>query len=180
MKRICAITVVAVFAASAAFAQDQYARTGFYVGLGGTVGVDNFDSGPAEFDASLGLNALGGYRFHPRIAGELQYEWTSGFEGSNNPLEVVGNLFTVNGRVYLLTDRIQPNLLAGIGFLSAEASAFGASIGDTGFAARLGAGVDYYVTENLALALDGSYVFTTGGVDGLDYGSFDWGFRYRF
>jgi hypothetical protein len=165
--------------AGAASAQD-YARPGGYLGLAGTVGVENFSAGPLDFDPSLGFNALGGYRFHPPASAEAQFEWTSAFEASNSPIEIEGRVFTVNGRVHVLTGRIQPNLLAGIGFMNAEASAGGGSADATGFAARLGGGVEFYATEDLAIALDASYVFTTGDVDGLDYASFGWGLRYRF
>ena len=164
-------------------------------------GVDH-----VEADASLGLHTRVGYRFHPRVAAEAHFEWLAGFDvsldsvyrpapGSGTQL-ATADLWTLTGnaRIYLLTGEVQPYLLAGAGMLSAEVTdevdrsvpgSILAGLPDlsdsaSGFAARFGAGFDYYLTENFALNFDASYVLPTGAVEDFDYVSVGWGFQYRF
>lgn len=50
----------------------------------------------------------------------------------------------------------------------------------TDFAARFGAGLDIYLTENIVLSAGVDYVLPTGDVNDLDYVSFGGGGQYRF
>jgi opacity protein-like surface antigen len=54
------------------------------------------------------------------------------------------------------------------------------SVRSTGFAARFGAGIDAYATENFVFTLGADYVFPTGDVKDFDYISVVWGVQYRF
>ena len=45
---------------------------------------------------------------------------------------------------------------------------------------RLGGGLDFYLTENVVITAEGSYLMPTGKLDGLDYYSFGVGLQYRF
>ena len=91
--------------------------------------------------------------------------------------------FTGNVKGYLLTGRVQPFLLAGVGLMQVEAKdtvGVGLSIEEEDFAARFGGGVDFYINPNIAVVIDVGYVLPTGDLDGLDYVSFSGGFQYRF
>jgi opacity protein-like surface antigen len=179
---------LALFATSPALAQsDDYARNGAYLGLAGSVGIfpeleDDLDDVPgvdADVDTGLGLNARAGYRFHPHIAAEAEFEWV------NADIEVSGNdvgdfdtfVGTVNGKAFLLTGRFQPFAMIGIGAMGVRGDG---DSGDSGFAARFGGGLDFYITRNFTAAIDASYVLPTGDVDDFDLVSIGWGFGYRF
>jgi opacity protein-like surface antigen len=172
-----------------------WAQPGFYAGLAGDLAfgtgiedeLEDLSGVPVDVDPSLGLNARAGYRFHPHFAVEGHYEWTSGFDvgasGGPDVLELEGHAFTADAKGYLTTGRWQPFALVGLGFLYGELSdkvGAGFSADETAFAARFGAGFDTYLTENLAVTLDASYVVPTDDLDGFDYVSFGWGFQYHF
>ena len=60
-----------------------------------------------------------------------------------------------------------------------DANAFSSA---SGFSARFGGGVDFYLSErfDFALQMSTSYVLTTGDIDGLDYVSLIFGAQYLF
>lgn len=176
-------------------AQDTtWGQPGFYVGLSGNAAfptgieqeLEDLSGVSVDVDPSLGLHARAGYRFHPHFAAEAHYEWISGFDVSVSGfdvLEVEGHAVTADVKGYLLTGRFQPFAVVGLGTLTGEVSdAVGAgfSTDETDFAARIGAGIDAYLTENLALTLDGSYVMPTGDLEDFNYFSLGWGLQYSF
>ena len=94
----------------------------------------------------FGFTGRAGYRCHPNISFELQFEWLDDFDGTivetqnSDPLAVGAPqtgvppdslrvldlkfeslVFTTNAKAYLLTGRYQPFLLAGVGFMRVEA-----------------------------------------------------------
>lgn len=177
---------------------EGYARTGVYAGLAGAVAFDDFSSdvslpgleGSAVpvalggFDPSLGLHARAGYRALERVAGELHFEWLSGFDGqsviSGVPLSATIETLAVSAdvKLYPLLGRYQPFLILGLGVLGAEETTTNTDEWD--FAARLGGGIDVYVTDHIAVNLDVSYVLPLDQLSGYEYVSLGWGLLYRF
>ena len=88
--------------------------------------------------------------------------------------------FTGNIKGYFSTGQFQPFGVVGVGVTRGSVELGGDSDNGAGFAARLGAGADYWLTESVSVGATYSYVFTTGGADGLDYQSFVMGAQYRF
>lgn len=161
---------------------EDYARQGFYLGAAGTYALEDFDFQTVHVDDSWGLNLRSGYRANPWIAAEVEYEYLSQFDlhrGSSD-WKVDGWAFTVNGRAIAPLGRVQPYVIGGLGVLSAKVSGAGHSQENAGFAIRLGAGADIYLTRNLLGVLEGTYVVPTGKVDDFEYGSISWGVQYRF
>ncbi len=172
-------------------AEDDYGRSGFYLGVGLGLGWERFEDtgGFSDFYNGIGLDGWAGYRFDPHFAAELQLEYldrfNTSFMGVNIDTDVLA--FTGNLKAYPMTGRVQPFAVVGMGFLRAE----GISASNTDFAARFGGGVDFYDSPNVSLGATVSYVLNarrqhrrsrpgTGGVDGLDYVSLVLGFQYRF
>lgn len=182
-----------VFSASfagSAFAQEaapsDYARPGYYAGLAGSVAFTTkaenelqdllpFD---VNVDESLGLHVRGGYRYHPRIATELHFEYLEAFEvsGGGGSIGLEFWTLTTDTKIFLATGRTQP--FAAVGFGVGQADVVGST--GNGFVARLGGGVDFYLTERIVLALDAAYVVPTGDLANLDFVSVGWGLQYRF
>jgi OOP family OmpA-OmpF porin len=164
-------------------AQDDFARSGAYLGLAGSVGIfpeleDDLDDVGGDVDTGLGLNARAGYRFHPHVSVEAEFEWVrSSFEFLGSDVDFDTYVGTVNGKAFLLTGRFQPFATIGIGGLGVRGDG---DSGDSGFAARFGGGLDVYITRNFYAAIDAGYVLPTGDVDDFDLVSIGWGFGYRF
>ncbi len=187
--------------ANAPTQDDDFDRKGFYVGiaLGGAVYTEVKDDLekeslaalgyviPVDVEAPPGLDARVGYRFHRRLAGEVQLQWFPKADiefADTKALKLETLTVTANAKGYLLTGRIQPFVVAGAGlmhFKSKDNLDFRVikSNGD-GFATRFGAGVDFYVTENIVAVGEGGYVLPFGPADGLDYVFWSVGLQSRF
>jgi opacity protein-like surface antigen len=184
----------------------DYSRSGVYVGVNGAYGIDLFGSElrsafgvPREVSMgnSWGLNARLGGRLLSFLALEFQYEWMNGIPLNLDGVQVANfrpHTITGNLKFYIPIKIVQPYILAGagVGIWKLEfdnpllGSVFNQS--NTGFAARLGAGIDVYLTENVALNVEGAGVLNTSSFDfdaaeslsGLYYFSVSAGILYRF
>ncbi len=178
------LTLIATIGISArAQAQDEYDRSGFYLGAGLGLGVAQFeDAGGLNIDSGVGFDLWGGYRFAPNLAAEMQLEYLNRFNSSFGGSDFQGSVlaFTWNLKCYLETGWIQPYFLVGIGSLRANVEFVGTSVHATDFAARFGGGIDFYSWSNTSLGVTASYVVATGDVDGFDYVSLVFGVQRRF
>jgi opacity protein-like surface antigen len=204
MWALVAATLVALPAAAVEppAADETYGRPGWYLGLGGVYAFEDLDGDAAQlglpnppypssfepnFDDSAGINLRGGYRLAPHFAVELEYEWLEGFDdkGARPQLEVDSHLVLLDAKVFALTGRLQPYAKAGVGVhitnLEIVDDAYDKPWeGSTGFAARFGIGVDYYLTPHWLLELEGNYLVGTGDAKYFDYGGLMLGAQYRF
>lgn len=177
---------VASTAEDARAAGPEYSKAGPYLGLGAAFGFDDFDlSDYFDIDPAYGLDVWAGYRFHPHVAAETQIEYLNGFKTELHGFELSKNqtvTWTTNLKAFLLTGRFQPFAYVGIGlgWQQIELSIVDRSADFLGFAARFGGGVDFYITEHLALQANASYVLPTGELDGFGYTSMVVGAQFRF
>jgi len=142
---LAAALLLAAPTAMAAAQESQYARTGPYVGTGLALGFDNFDGvGNLDLSTGIGFDIWGGFRIIPTLAVEAQIEYIDRI--NIGPAELDVFTFTANVKGYLLTGRVQPFLLAGIGASVWDANVVSSA---SGFSARFGGGVDFYLTEGL-------------------------------
>jgi opacity protein-like surface antigen len=168
-------------------------------------GFSTFSLGHVENDA-FGVLGRGGYRCHPYVSAEIQFETLADFDGSVSEngtppvadsargfnLELESLVFTANAKGHLLTGRYQPFVLLGLGFMRMESKSRDITGGTlpgrapqesdrtVKFAVRYGAGLDFYLTEHVVVTAEGSYLMPTGKLDGLDYYQFGVGLQYRF
>jgi hypothetical protein len=164
----------------------DYDRNGLYVGGEATLAFNTFENeiedalGPdAGVDESWGAKARLGYRIHPRVSGEVEFEWLSGFDVTSEDLddEIESWTITGNAKGYLLTGAFQPFALVGLGAMRAELDPLAK---ETDLAARFGGGFDFYASEQFVMSINADYVYPTGDVKDLDYISVGVGFQYRF
>lgn len=187
----CSLIALAALCVSApSRAQDDYYRTGCYLGLAGTVAFPLSVDAPANTDVeeSLGLNARAGCRSR-WLGGELHFEWLEGFdiEESGEDDEVDGWALTLDGKGYFLAGlaggwsplakRFQPFATLGFGYLDFDGPG---KFDDWDFGLRVGGGLDVYVTNNIAINVDATYVLPVSDLQDLDYVSVGWGLLYRF
>jgi hypothetical protein len=165
-------------------AEDDFSSSGLYAGLGFAVGFENFDTVRSDLAGTpVGFDSWLGYRVIPNLAAELELGYLNGFEpGGPGPSSVGLDVlaFTGNLKAYLLTGRVQPFVLVGIGLTDYIASVPGLTDHETELAARFGGGIDVYLTESFALQLKSSYMLTTRDLDGLDYVDLTFGGQIRF
>ena len=186
----CLLAFACVGSATEASAQapDEFARNGPYLGVAGTVGIytelnNTLDQINAEVDPTLGVNARAGYRLHPNFAIEAQFEWLAetdldaGFADGDTTVGPTW-LVTGNAKGFILTGRIQPYGVLGLGYLDVDDKIGPQSDGQ--FAARLGGGVDIYITPHILGTLGASYVIPDDELHDFAYVSVVWGFGYRF
>jgi opacity protein-like surface antigen len=186
----------------------------------GDWGVYTFDFDDIDEDV-FGVMGRGGYRCHPYVSAELQFEALGNFDGSIREdqappaednardfnLELESLVFTANVKGHLLTGRYQPFVLAGLGFMRMESKTrdvtpnarargevcpnnppdpnppcWAAQQSDrtVSVAMRFGGGLDIYLTKNIVMSAEVSYLMPTGKLDNLDYYSFGLGLQYRF
>ena len=178
LSRTVSIATALMLAAGAASAQ-QDEHDGGYLGAGFVAGFDNFDTGSfdLDFDTGLGGGAWFGYR-SGYVAGELQLDYVN-FEASDFDFELESFVATGNVKFYPFAGRLEPFVLGGMGFAVVDADVAGVSA-ESGFVLRFGAGLDAYVTDNIALTGVFNYVVTTGDVEDTDFISIVVGPQFHF
>lgn len=164
-------------------------------------------------EPSVGFHGAVGYRFlddHLSVSAHVEHlsniavKFQDGARASSESGRSIleGDTWALSAdlAVYPWTGRVQPFLLAGLGWLWADLEerpvlrtdaipsssdpkfvklGLGIDSGDD-LMARFGAGVELYLTDYFFLYADGSYVLGTGEVDDLDYISVGWGLGCRF
>lgn len=140
-------------------------------------------------DIEPGFGGRGGYRFHPHFSGEVQFEWLAPRDikrGGSKAAKLKTVTATANAKGYLLTGRIQPYLLTGIGLMHSDLD--GTNVGFGGlpkkqsddFLARFGGGVEIYIDPETVLTLESNYMLPTGDASDLDHVLVSLGFQLRF
>ncbi len=174
----------------------DYARTGFFIGMGANYAWENFDiadeerreSTPLDSTNTWGFNARLGYRFHPNLAVETEVDYLQEFdletpEGEAR-LRLDGFAVTANGKLFFLTGRFQPYALLGAGVLSTnlEGDAFthGRHQRRTEFVGRGGLGLDFYLLRDVVLDVEASYLLPAGALRDYQMLSVSFGAQYRF
>ncbi len=144
--------------------------------VGGGMVFENFDTpGSFDFDKSFGLSARLGYQFNEQLALDLEYLHLDGFATSYNGVEVFdtdGYAVTVNARFFMSDTQAKPYFLAGMGiadFKVTDTIGYGFSVSDSDILIKAGLGIDYKVSDSVALFGEISYCYTEGNIEGMDY-----------
>jgi hypothetical protein len=184
-----AVLAMGATGAAAEKPKEDVNRWGPYAALSasgvGLLGIDDFTAPGVAVDASDpngGLDLRGGYRFGRWVSAEAEFEWirmkvnVTDLSGAIPPIEVSGDAytFTVGAKAHLVR-WVNAEIVASVGVGLLNDSGV-----DTAFAARFGAGLDVYVTENAGVSLMGTYVLPTGSLEQLDYVGVQIGLIYRF
>jgi hypothetical protein len=159
---------------------DDPARSGPILGVGGLWAIDNFDGIGLATDTSGGYNIHLGYRFNKWVATDVHIERYQEFDAP--PGEVNGWAVGLNARGYALSGPIQPFGLIGMNYLDMETTnntAPNPKKTDDGPALRFGIGLDWYVTPRIVLTTDASYLLGLGEVADYDVAVLSAGFTYR-
>ena len=185
-------------AAEAAGAREplSFTRDGWYAAVAGSFAFDNFAASPFDVDDSFGVNGRIGYRFLEYAGLEFEYERIFKFKLRNPPdgTDFQVNVFTANLRGYAplwraggFLERFHPYALAGIGLHQVDVDDHGAPFGKFGggekgaFAARFGGGLDLYLTDQLVLFEEASYLLPVERDNHeMQYVGISFGLQWRF
>jgi hypothetical protein len=168
---------------------------------------DNQFEVDAQYGNTLGFQARIGMRVLPFLAGEIQGDFIGGFpvtvpteDFGLVPLELNGGLITGNIRAIWPLGRFEPHAKVGVGGMWSNlvtvfptgrvcspgywgwwCSPTHTRLASGGaFVARFGGGLDVWITEDFALALDAEYVLPTGELEAQQYVSFGWAAKFKF
>ena len=157
---------------------------GFFIGAGGGYSFESFNGGNAGNSGIANLRL--GYRFVDFVALEVLGEYMPYFNGKSgkyNGAHTALGTVQANAKLYPVarwTGWFQPYLLAGVGGMFERTSSGGNGSSDSGFLARYGGGIDYYVTEHFYLTTDAAYLQPNGHVTRFDQtvvgGALNWRF----
>jgi opacity protein-like surface antigen len=151
-----------------------------------------------DYDDTWGLNLKVGYHVNNWLSLEFDFDYLSEFEADEG-LDVLGVPVDLDVESDVITymamfkftcvlEPLKPFIVAGGGIMDADvdakASALGvsasASESETDTCAKLGLGVDFFVTKSVSIGLEGSYVRGFGDVDAIGYYNLTLGLGYHF
>jgi opacity protein-like surface antigen len=174
----------------------DFDRSGIYLGLAGSYAFDMALEDAllvyappvlsVKVKDSFGIQGRLGYRFIPHLAAEVQAEYLFGFDTKVDGEKVAKHTIltaTANAKVFAMTEDIQPFAIVGAGVLYAnlgDDGGFDVSADAVGPAMRAGAGIDLYLSENIVVSAETTYVLPFANVSDLDYLSVGVGVQYRF
>lgn len=173
--------VLCGWTASSIAADDEYGRSGPYVGASGLYAFESFDgsAGSTTPDDSWGYDLTGGYRFNEYFA--LQINWQHMIEFADSTGDTELWLISADAKFFPLHGIVQPYALMGAGYSSVDDSRAASPPRNTaGAGFRFAGGLDFYITRNWALMFEAGYVLNTSGRS--DYGAIPltFGVIYRF
>jgi len=197
-----ALLAVSTLAVSARAADDEFKPFGYVQVdasraaqfINGALG-DAFTPLHATVADTWGADAHAGYRFNKFLALEAEYEWMNDFNMRLAGLSI-GQLqtqvATLNLKVVAPFGAVEPYFTAGFGALwttiSSKPGFVQYDVANGVFTGRFNAGIDWWLTQNLALNLGASFVVNNAKVtapngnngEGIDYLTGQFGFAYRF
>lgn len=183
---LLASCIALLFAPIAGHAEDdeeeeeaEYSRVGAYVRASGEAAWTTAQEGfpypwLVSWAPEFGLDVTLGWRNSERIAIEAEFEWITNTEG----IEYGSWLFGVNAKYYILEERIQPYIIAGMNGMWTKVPDATYSLYDWSF--RNGIGVDYYLTPHWAITSETTFVWGVGDLWNNYFLTFGVGAMYRF
>lgn len=207
MKRLLVLVVSVVLALS--FLADWYGvvyaagGNDFYVGMGGSVALENFSSNDEhetlDCDESWGMNLKFGYRLRDdRIALEIDYDNLFEFDSSKT-INVSGvpteykyraEIFTLMPAVKISigSGRLKNYFSAGVGYMYYDSYFekysknvfFQNDRNKSDVCAKACLGLDYFIKEDWSLGVEANYVTGMGDLDDIQYLNFVLGVCYYF
>jgi len=182
----CLVFACVLLLTGGARAQDDYARSGVYVGLAGMYSLNQFaDEIGDAYDDSFGINFRGGYRLHPHFAAEFEFMYNFGWNAEELGIEIAELThwaIFANAKVFFLKENVQPYIILGPGFSKAEEEIlFFGSASANDFSLKFGGGLDIYAMPQLVIFIEAAYLLTGfDDLEDLDFIPIMGGIGYRF
>ena len=170
--------------------QAQMKDTGVFIGGGVSYAWNNFDTddlekvaGNISTDDAWGFNLFAGYRFIKYFSLEANHNWYDSFKIDTDnfgslDLNVYTLILDAKAMYPFFENKLVPYVRLGGGLMHAELE----NEDKDGFAGNVGAGIDYFINQNISIGIDGKYVW--GAIEFNDVqieylvGSFVIGFHF--
>ena len=169
-----AVLVVVIFYSTSLYAGQDHLDH-FYVGIGGSYAVEDFDDSP-DFDNSWGANAKIGYHTHPLLDIELNFDYLNKFEYNIVDLEIFTCMFVLKGYFPVSTEKVKLSTVVGAGLMHADFK----SDDEIDLCGKVGLGLDFFAFQDISLGIEGNYTFGFGDLDEIRYFNFTIGAAYHF
>jgi opacity protein-like surface antigen len=181
LAMLLAFPVLAPAADEEAAESSGAGKNRIYGTLGGLWSNAAFDiPSTANSKNSYGLDTRVGYQFHSVLAAELQYQWASYYkitQGGATLQTVETHAATANIKAGLLETAFQPYALFGVGIMNGQLHPGNDA---TDFALRVGAGVQVFVSDNIGLYGELTYLKSFGSLRDLDSVPIAFGAAFRY
>ena len=168
-----AVLLVVMFSCTSLYAGQDHLDH-FYVGVGGSYAVEDFDNSP-DYDNSWGVNAKIGYHTHPLLDIEFDLDYLNNFECDAVDLEILTSMITLKGYFPISSEKVRLSTVVGGGLMHADANA-----DETDWCGKVGLGLDFFATQDISLGIEGNYTFGFGDLDDIRYFNFTIGAAYHF
>jgi hypothetical protein len=173
---------ILLLSAATAQAQSEYgSELGSYIGVSGFYALDTSSGDVDDISDSSdgGVAVRGGFRIGPALAIELQGDYNNSWTDFD-----IWTL-TTNFRVYPLqmeafggeVGRFQPYVIVGVGVIGGSPDSDPYQLNG---AFRMGGGVNFYLTEKLAIDAGTEWTVGTGYWSDASYMKFGLGLQYNF
>jgi len=164
---------------------DDYKK--FFIGAGGSYGIENFDDG-GDFDNSWGVNAKIGYHPIEILAVQFDYDYLWEFEDNDffngkAELDIMTYILSLKGNFPVKWyNVISPFIIVGGGIMDADAdfNSNNSSENKTDWCGKIGGGFDFFFTENFSANLEGNYTHGFRDLKDIRYFHFILGVVFRF
>jgi len=205
MKKLVIVVAIALtFLSSQLYAADN----GVYLGIGGGYAIQNFDTSDlsrvavsnVNFDNSLAFDTKIGYHFNKWFSTEFDFDYMPEFSwkgfynygGNAYPTEIKVQIMTFMIAAKFSPDFgspvVRPYVIVGGGIMSGKVDinvsdyyvSAEESTTKTEACAKIGGGIDFYVTKNISLGIEGSYVSGFSDLDKIRYTNLSGNFSYHF
>jgi len=190
---IAAVCGFLLLAGGNAMAQDR----DFYVGVSGLYAIESIDSDNTQdkfsnpvtidFDSSWGVQVKGGLVLNKLISVEAVVENITPFQADLDAGEakIYVTQFSINGKITCPAfDTFVPYLIGGVGYLNGfediDYAGETSKTSNWGLSARGGAGLDYFLTDAMALNFESTYTTGFGDVDYVTYTAVSLGVSFYF
>ena len=175
LTKITLLIIAVLFLTTPVYAEDVY------VGIGGTYAYENFDAG-VDYSNTEGLNLKAGYIINDNLAIELNYDYLQDFKYSGEIISATADVETLILAVKISTgEKVKPYIVGGLGVMRGELTAStGQSESETDMCAKSGVGVDYFVTDDVSVGIEGAYVWGFNDLEGVEYTQIICGVSYHF
>jgi opacity protein-like surface antigen len=171
MKKALVLTIFIIFFFCSASLAQQSDFKHFYLGIGGSYAIEDFQD-VHPLDDSWGVNAKLGWRFHEDISLQFDFDYLDKFEGDGKQEQFQGEVkvltyfLSLKGYFPINYYNIRPFIIAGGGVMYADADLKSSSGSepsfaphDTGVGFKIGGGFDYFINENFSVGIEGNYTF---------------------
>lgn len=200
-KKLFLACLVTIFFIPAAVYAQSFGKQ-YYVGLGASYSFEDIKWGDVDnaFDNTFGVNGKLGYHAHDLLDIEFVVNWVGESDASGGylvggrpltydaELKAMTYMFALKGFFPMSTEYTKLSVIAGGGIMHAKGKLnvqyagrlASASVSETDLCAKVGMGLDHYVTPEISIGMEGNYTWGFSDLSDIRYWQLSMGVAYHF